>query len=77
MNHSLWRLVFDSNVLLSGLLNSKGAPRSVIELAMSEQRTILYSDEVLLEWHRGWWRRGGLLFSECSPISFLVIRCKH
>ncbi len=51
MNHSLWRLVFDSNILLSSLLNSKGALRSVIELALSERSTILYSDEVLLEWH--------------------------
>ena len=44
------RVVLDTNVVVSGLLNSFGAPGRVLDLALAGELTVAYDDRVLSEW---------------------------
>ena len=49
---SLERVVLDTNVLVSALLNSFGAPGRVLDLALAGELTVAYDDRVLSEWRQ-------------------------
>jgi uncharacterized protein len=49
---SLERVVLDTNVLVSALLNSFGAPGRVLDLALAGELTVAYDDRVLAEWRQ-------------------------
>lgn len=42
--------MLDTNVVVSGLLNSFGAPGRVLDLALAGELTVAYDDRVLSEW---------------------------
>lgn len=44
------RVVLDTNVVVSGLLNSFGPPGRVLDLALAGDLTVAYDDRVLSEW---------------------------
>ena len=44
------RVVLDTNVVVSGLLNSFGAPGRVLDLALAGELAVAYDDRVLSEW---------------------------
>ena len=44
------RVVLDTNVVVSGLLDSFGASGRVLDLALAGELTVAYDDRVLLEW---------------------------
>jgi putative PIN family toxin of toxin-antitoxin system len=44
------RIVLDTNVLVSGLLNPNGSPAKVVNLALSGALQICYNPEILLEY---------------------------
>jgi putative PIN family toxin of toxin-antitoxin system len=44
------RIVLDTNVLVSGLLSSKGAPARVLTLALAGELTLLFDERVLEEY---------------------------
>lgn len=44
------KVVIDTNVLVSGLLNPHGNPGRVVDLVTSQQLTPLYDDRVMAEW---------------------------
>ena len=46
---SLERVVLDTNVLVSALLNSFGAPGRVLDLVLAGELTVVYDDRVLAE----------------------------
>jgi putative PIN family toxin of toxin-antitoxin system len=48
----LERVVLDTNVLVSALLNSFGAPGRVLDLALAGELTVAYDDRVLAEWRQ-------------------------
>lgn len=43
-------IVLDTNVLVSGLLNSKGPPGKIVDLVIDEQIQIAYDDRILEEY---------------------------
>jgi putative PIN family toxin of toxin-antitoxin system len=45
------RIVLDTNVLVSGLLNPNGVPGRVIDLILGRQIQLLYDDRILNEYH--------------------------
>jgi putative PIN family toxin of toxin-antitoxin system len=49
---SLERVVLDTNVLVSALLNSFGAPGRMLDLALAGELTVAYDDRVLAEWRQ-------------------------
>ena len=49
---SLERVVLDTNVLVSALLNSFGAPGRVLDLALAGELTVTCDDRVLSEWRQ-------------------------
>jgi putative PIN family toxin of toxin-antitoxin system len=49
---SLERVVLDTNVLVSALLNSFGAPGRVLDLVLAGELTVAYDDRVLTEWRQ-------------------------
>ena len=49
---SLERVVLDTNVLVSALLNSFGAPGRVLDLVLAGELTVAYDDRVLAEWRQ-------------------------
>jgi putative PIN family toxin of toxin-antitoxin system len=48
----LERVVPDTNVLVSALLNSFGAPGRVLDLVLAGELTVVYDDRVLAEWRQ-------------------------
>ena len=44
------RVVLDTNVVVSALLNSFGAPGRVLDLVLAGELTVAYDDRVLAEW---------------------------
>jgi putative PIN family toxin of toxin-antitoxin system len=46
----LWRVVLDTNVLVSALINSFGAPGRVLDLTLAGELQAFYDDRVLTEW---------------------------
>lgn len=44
------RVVLDTNVLVSALLNSFGSPARVLDLALAGELVVAYDDRVLSEW---------------------------
>jgi len=44
------RIVLDTNVLISGLLNPNGPPGRIIDLTLSQRLKILYDDRILAEY---------------------------
>lgn len=44
------RVVLDTNVLVSGLLNPHGAPGRIVDLVLAGQVTPLYDDRILAEY---------------------------
>jgi uncharacterized protein len=46
------RVVLDTNVVVSALLNSFGAPGRVLDLVLAGELTVIYDDRVLAEWRR-------------------------
>ncbi len=49
---SLERVALDTNVLVSALLNSFGAPGRVLDLVLAGDLTVAYDDRVLAEWRQ-------------------------
>ena len=49
---SLERVVLDTNVLVSALLNSFGAPGRVLDLVLAGELTVAYDDRILAEWRQ-------------------------
>jgi uncharacterized protein len=49
---SLERVVLDTNVWVSALLNSFGAPGRVLDLALAGELIVAYDDRVLAEWRQ-------------------------
>jgi putative PIN family toxin of toxin-antitoxin system len=49
---SLERVVLDTNVLVSALLNSFGAPGRVLDLVLAGELSVAYDDRVLAEWRQ-------------------------
>jgi uncharacterized protein len=49
---SLERVVLDTNVLVSALLNSFGAPGRVLDLVLAGELTVAHDDRVLAEWRQ-------------------------
>ena len=49
---SLERVVLDTNVLVSALLNSFGAPGRVLGLELAGELTVAHDDRVLAEWRQ-------------------------
>ena len=47
---SLERVVLDTNVLVSGLLNSFGAPGRVLDLVLVGELIVAFDDRLLIEW---------------------------
>lgn len=45
------RIVLDTNVLVSGLLNPRGAPGRILDLILMGEVQILYDDRILAEYH--------------------------
>jgi putative PIN family toxin of toxin-antitoxin system len=45
------RLVLDTNVLVSALLNPRGTPGRIIDLVLSGAAVVLYDDRMLAEYH--------------------------
>jgi len=45
------RIVLDTNVLVSGLLNPTGAPGRIVDLILAGEVQILYDDRILGEYH--------------------------
>lgn len=45
------RIVLDTNVLVSGLLNPRGAPGRVVDLILAGEVRVLYDDRILAEYH--------------------------
>lgn len=56
-------VVLDTNVLVSGLLNSFGPPGRILDLALSGELVVAYDDRILSEW-REVLRREKFGFSE-------------
>jgi putative PIN family toxin of toxin-antitoxin system len=48
----LERVVLDTNVLVSALLNSFGAPGRVLDLVLAGELTVAHDDRVLAEWRQ-------------------------
>jgi putative PIN family toxin of toxin-antitoxin system len=48
----LERVVLDTNVLVSALLNSFGAPGRVLDLMLAGELTVAHDDRVLAEWRQ-------------------------
>lgn len=44
------RVVLDTNIVVSALLNSFGAPGRVLDLVLAGELTVAYDDRVLAEW---------------------------
>lgn len=44
------RIVLDTNILVSGLLNPNGAPGRVVDLILSRRLVLLYDDRILGEY---------------------------
>lgn len=44
------RVVLDTNVLVSALINSFGPPGRVLDLALAGELTTVYDDRILAEW---------------------------
>lgn len=44
------KVVLDTNVLVSALINSFGAPGRVLDLALAGELTVAYDDRILAEW---------------------------
>lgn len=44
------RIVLDTNVLVSGLLNPRGAPGRIVDLLLTGEVQILYDDRILAEY---------------------------
>jgi len=44
------RIVLDTNVLVSGLLNPRGAPGRIVDLILAGEVKILYDDRILAEY---------------------------
>ena len=44
------KVVLDTNVLVSGLLNPSGSPGRVLDLVMAAEVTLLYDDRILAEY---------------------------
>jgi len=49
---SLERVVLDTNVLVSALLNSFGVPGRVLDLPLAGELIVAYDDRVLAEWRQ-------------------------
>ena len=49
---SLERVALDTNVLVSALLNSFGAPGRVLDLVLAGELAVAYDDRVLAEWRQ-------------------------
>ena len=49
---SLERVVLDTNVLVSALLNSFGTPGRVLDLVLAGELAVAYDDRVLAEWRQ-------------------------
>ena len=49
---SLRTVVLDTNVLVSALLNSFGAPGRVLDLVLAGELTVAHDDRVLAEWRQ-------------------------
>jgi uncharacterized protein len=45
------RVVVDTNVIVSGILNPHGSPGHIVNLLLSEVITALYDDRILSEYH--------------------------
>lgn len=45
------RVVVDTNVMVSGVLNPHGAPGRVVDAILSETVTVLYDDRIVSEYH--------------------------
>lgn len=43
-------MVLDTNVLVSALINSFGAPGRVLDLALAGELTVTYDDRIMTEW---------------------------
>ncbi len=63
--------MLDTNVVVSGLLNSFGAPGRVLDLALAGELTVAYDDRVLSEW-REMLRRDKFGFSAADVESLLA-----
>ncbi|MGH3145356.1 MAG: putative toxin-antitoxin system toxin component, PIN family [Rubrobacter sp.] len=46
------RVVLDTNVVVSALLNSFGAPGRVLDLALAGELTVVHDDRILAEWRQ-------------------------
>lgn len=44
------KVVLDTNVLVSALINSFGAPGRVLDLALAGELTVTYDDRIMTEW---------------------------
>ena len=44
------RIVLDTNVLVSGLLNADGPPAQILNLILNKHITVLYDNRILLEY---------------------------
>lgn len=44
------RVVLDTNILVSGLLNSEGTPAQIINMVLNRSITLLYDNRILLEY---------------------------
>lgn len=44
------KVVLDTNVLVSALINSFGAPGRVLDLALAGRLTVTYDDRIMTEW---------------------------
>ena len=45
------RIVVDTNVLVSGLLNPRGAPGRIVDLITAADASLLVDDRILAEYH--------------------------
>lgn len=66
------RVVLDTNVLVSALLNSFGLPARVLDLALTGELAVAYDDRVLSEW-REVLGRGKFGFSSADVGSLLAL----
>ena len=66
------RVVLDTNVVVSALLNSFGAPARVLDLALAGELVVAYDDRVLSEW-REVLGRGKFGFSPADVGSLLAL----
>ena len=63
-------VVIDTNVIVSGLINPRGAPARIIDMVLAGSITVAYDDRVLAEYYRVL-ARGGFPFRERDALALV------